>query len=162
MTSRPLVVGPEALEAPYPVNLKGEVSKGFGRGSKELGIPTANLPEPVAEDAGKVLETGIYYGWASVGSSANVWPMVMSFGWNPYYKNEKRSAEVHILNVFPEDFYGEELRVIVTGYIRPEKNYDSLDALIEDINIDIQVARNSLTRTAYAALKEHTFLKPQA
>ncbi len=53
----------------------------------------ANLPEDVAESAGKVLETGIYYGWASVGNNAHgVKPMVMSYGWNPYYKNEKRSA----------------------------------------------------------------------
>ncbi|KAJ3098933.1 riboflavin kinase [Phlyctochytrium planicorne] len=88
--------------------------------------------------------------------------MVMSFGWNPYYKNEKRSAEVHILNVFPQDFYGEELRVIVTGYIRPEKNYDSLDALIEDINIDIQVARNSLARPDYRSLQSHEHLKASA
>jgi hypothetical protein len=27
-----------------------------------------------------------------VGSSSQVWPMVMSFGWNPFYKNERRSA----------------------------------------------------------------------
>ncbi|KAJ3412784.1 riboflavin kinase [Chytridiales sp. JEL 0842] len=147
--SRPLIVGPERPEPPYPVYLRGIVSKGFGRGSKELGIPTANLPEEVAEQAGAMIDTGIYYGWASVGHKDIVWPMVMSFGWNPFYKNEKRSA----------DFYGEELRVIVTGYIRPEKNYESLDALIEDINTDIQVAKKSLSRSAYNDLQDHEFLK---
>ena len=89
---RPLVCGPDELELPYPVLLKGDVCKGFGRGSKELGIPTANLPSEVAESAGKALDTGIYYGFASVGNGLEVWPMVMSFGWNPYYKNERRSA----------------------------------------------------------------------
>ncbi|KAJ3318547.1 riboflavin kinase [Blyttiomyces sp. JEL0837] len=161
-TARPLLAGGDSPESPYPVFLKGEVSKGFGRGSKELGVPTANLPEDVAENAGKVIETGILYGWSSVGSSSEVWPMVMSFGWNPFYKNEKRSAEVHILHSFPSDFYGEELRVVVLGYIRPEKNYDSLDALIEDINIDISVAKNSLARPAYLQIKEHEFLKPSS
>jgi len=39
-TERPLVVGPDKPEAPFPVYLKGKVIKGFGRGSKELGIPT--------------------------------------------------------------------------------------------------------------------------
>lgn len=34
--------------------------------------------------------------------------------------------EVHIFNDFGKDFYGQELRVIVLGYIRPEQNYDSL------------------------------------
>lgn len=37
---RPLIVGSETLEAPYPISVSGTVVKGFGRGSKELGIPT--------------------------------------------------------------------------------------------------------------------------
>jgi hypothetical protein len=37
---RPLIVGPDSPEAPFPIYLKGPVIKGFGRGSKELGIPT--------------------------------------------------------------------------------------------------------------------------
>ncbi|RKO87822.1 hypothetical protein BDK51DRAFT_17188 [Blyttiomyces helicus] len=123
---RPLIVGADVPDRKSLIFLKGPVAKGFGRGGKELGIPTANLPEEVAEVAGKTLETGIHYGWASVGTSPVVYPMVMSFGWNPYYKNEKRSAEVHIMHPFDNDFYGEELRVIVVGYIRPEADYTSL------------------------------------
>ncbi|KAJ3036715.1 hypothetical protein HDV00_002427 [Rhizophlyctis rosea] len=175
------VAGGEELEKPYPVCLKGVVSKGFGRGSRELGIPTggfsrlllggfgdsgladwANLPEEVAESAGDILQTGIYYGWASVGKNQDgINPMVMSYGWNPYYQNEKRSAEVHIMHDFGRDFYGEELRIIVAGYIRPEQNYDSLDALIEDINLDIQVAHTSLARPAYQELKRDKFIVPE-
>ncbi|KAJ1505453.1 riboflavin kinase [Coelomomyces lativittatus] len=56
----------------------------------------------------------------------NVYPMVMSLGWNPFFKNQKRSAEVHIIHEFEDDFYGEELRVIILGYIREEKNYSTL------------------------------------
>ena len=55
--------------------------RGFGRGSKELGIPTANLD---AEHLGKALDdlpSGIYFGWASVGGSDEVHKMVMSVGW---------------------------------------------------------------------------------
>ncbi|KAI8922440.1 hypothetical protein DFJ77DRAFT_446639 [Powellomyces hirtus] len=157
---RPSVVGADTPEPPFPVRLKGLVSQGFGRGSKELGIPTANLPEDVAESFGKSTESGIYYGWAAVGACRDVYPMVMSFGWNPYYKNEKRSAEVHIIHKYEQDFYGEELRVIVTGYIRAEKNYESLDALIEDINTDIQVAQKSLARPQYLALRADPFVVP--
>lgn len=36
------------------------------------------------------ITTGIYYGWASVGYR-DVHKMVMSIGWNPYYKNIKKS-----------------------------------------------------------------------
>jgi riboflavin kinase len=40
---RPLIVGPETIEAPYPISVSGTVVKGFGRGSKELGIPTGSV-----------------------------------------------------------------------------------------------------------------------
>lgn len=40
MRNRPLLVGTDAVEAPFPVFLRGPVVKGFGRGGKELGIPT--------------------------------------------------------------------------------------------------------------------------
>lgn len=39
---RPLIVGPSVPESPFPVTLEGTVVKGYGRGSKELGIPTGN------------------------------------------------------------------------------------------------------------------------
>ena len=64
------------------------------------------------------MESGVYYGWAGVdvdemglrkgeggerqeevgrregggGGGGGVWAMVMSIGWNPYYKNEVRSV----------------------------------------------------------------------
>lgn len=108
------------------------------------------------------LDTGIYYGWASIGSSDTRYPMVMSLGWNPYYKNEKRSAEVHIIHQFPKDFYGAEQRCIVLGYIRPEQDYSCLDDLIEDIKFDIKVALACLDRPNYAKLRNADFLKPDS
>jgi riboflavin kinase len=179
-TDRPLIIGPDVPEQPYPVFLEGLVCKGFGRGSKELGIPTANLPEQVAQEAGKLLETGIYYGVAQVdlpreaddkdqlnGESdcqnhLPVYGMVMSFGWNPYYKNEKRTAEVHILHSFPQDFYDRNLKVIVAGYIRPEKDYSCLDDLIKDIHIDIMAAKKSMEREAYKKLIQHEFFSKKS
>lgn len=96
--TRPLIVGPEPIAAPYPLKMQGLVQKGFGRGSKELGIPTANLPEESYCESFKLLDaasnTGVYYGWAKVDGVDNdeVHPMAMSVGWNPYYKNEKLTA----------------------------------------------------------------------
>ncbi|KAJ8784369.1 hypothetical protein J1605_008302 [Eschrichtius robustus] len=45
-----------------------QVVRGFGHGSKQLGIPTANFPEQVVDNLPADLSTAIYYGWASVGS----------------------------------------------------------------------------------------------
>ena len=36
------------------------------------------------------MSTGIYHGWARV-DDGSIEKMVMSIGWNPYYKNEKKS-----------------------------------------------------------------------
>jgi hypothetical protein len=47
---RPVIVGPDTPEQPFPIYLKGPVIKGFGRGSKELGIPTGT---PLSANADK-------------------------------------------------------------------------------------------------------------
>ncbi|KAG0084492.1 riboflavin kinase [Podila epicladia] len=190
-STRAKIAGGPSPEKPFPIKMSGTVIKGFGRGSKDLGIPTANLPEDAIAEQEKDMVTGIYYGWAQVvvkahkdepqhqlesssslsasttnlspssstsslatSCPATVYPMVMSLGWNPFYKNEKKSAEVHIMHNFHKDFYGDDLHVVVLGYIRPELDYTTLEALIEDINIDIEVAHRSLERPDYAAYKD--------
>ncbi|KAF5393801.1 hypothetical protein D9757_000248 [Collybiopsis confluens] len=177
---RPLLVGPSSVTSPYPIALSGRVCKGFGRGGKDLGCPTANFPEDnsdVEKMVGKV-ETGVYYGWARViptsdqvenGDAAHspqnrlsefdtrVHPMVMSLGWNPFYKNEKLTAEIHVMHEFGGDFYEYELRAMVLGYIRPELDYINQEALIEDIDTDKLVAQNCLAREAYRNFSEDKF-----
>ncbi|EAW13824.1 riboflavin kinase [Aspergillus clavatus NRRL 1] len=182
------VVGPDSgPEPPYPVRLSGPVIKGFGRGSKELGIPTANIPaEELAEHPD--LQVGVYYGVVALDpakfqyhgdasrkgedSQAAILPAVLSIGYNPFYKNKTRSIEIHIMPPLSSpsptaevttqgqghgqvkfhklpDFYGTQLKLLILGYIRPEFDYVSLEALVEDIRVDCEVARASLQRPAY-------------
>ncbi|PNY23328.1 Riboflavin kinase [Tolypocladium capitatum] len=163
--SRPGVVGPEAgPEAPYPLRMEGKVISGFGRGSKELGIPTANLPVDASLTPWiATVPSGVYFGHAALalpdahpnrpaGTPAgglSVFPMVMSIGYNPFYKNTVRSAEVHVLHAFTADFYGAHMRLLLLGFIREERDYKSLEALVDDINFDCEVARSSLAREAW-------------
>lgn len=51
---------------------------------------------------------------------------------------------------FEVDFYGSHMNLVILGFIRPEYDYVSLESLVEDIRTDIQVARDSLKREAYA------------
>ncbi|KAA1469010.1 riboflavin kinase [Dentipellis sp. KUC8613] len=172
MSARPLVVGSSTgPEAPYPLQMEGKVIRGFGRGSKQLGIPTANLPV----DSGQTpwiadVESGVYFGWASLrlpdrptctdtsttaaeghsGSGFSVYPMVMSIGYNKFFENTARSAEVHVLHAFAADFYGAEMRLLIAGFIREERDYDDLQGLVEDIRLDCEVAWRSLGREAWA------------
>ncbi|PKI83603.1 riboflavin kinase [Malassezia vespertilionis] len=170
--TRPDVCGPAVPEAPYPVYLDGLVEHGFGRGGKKLNTPTANLPlssqHAVAEST-RLAETGIYYGFAQLdvpnGESiyppvdAKVYPMVMSFGYNPHFANKDKTIEVHVMHGYAADFYGKGMRAIVLGYIRPELKYDSLEALIADIEKDKQVGIASLERPAYTKYIQDPFFR---
>ncbi|KAM3937511.1 riboflavin kinase [Leptodactylus fuscus] len=143
-----------------PYYCSGEVVRGFGRGSKDLGIPTANFPEHVVDNLPSDLSTGIYYGWGSI-SNGDVYKMVMSIGWNPFYKNTKKSVETHIIHHFENDFYGEILSIVIVGYIRPEKTFDSLDDLIAAIHSDIDEAKKQLDLPEQRKLKERYFSNSQ-
>nr|XP_033708138.1 riboflavin kinase-like [Tursiops truncatus] len=141
-----------------PYFCRGQVVWGFGRSSKQLGIPTANFPKQVIDNLPADVSTGIYHGWVSVGSG-DVHKMVMSIGWNPYYKNTKKSMETRIMHTFKEDFYGELLNVAVVGYLRPEKNFDSLESLISAIQGDIEEAKKRLDLPEHLKLKEDNFFQ---
>ncbi|KAI1078115.1 riboflavin kinase [Whalleya microplaca] len=208
-TERPRILYPDSgPEAPFPLHMEGTVISGFGRGSKELGIPTANLPvDETATPWIASAKSGVYFGYASLllptthadypasadasttnapqpnGPSSSstststttttttnststtdgdnsqsqsppkskwlIYPMVMSIGYNPFYKNAVRSAEVHVLRRFGADFYGAPMRLLILGFVRDELDYAGRDALIRDINIDCDVARQSLARPAW-------------
>ncbi|KAK5113212.1 hypothetical protein LTR62_003548 [Meristemomyces frigidus] len=199
---RDLTAGPEEGPAPpFPLRLDGKVIKGFGRGSSELGIPTANIPiEGLSVGGHSEVESGVYYGWAGLSAcpsiaespptqrgaythlpssiqepllhaaasatpapanqntGGQVYPMVMSIGWNPYYKNTVRSVEVHVMHSFSHEFYGAHMNLVILGYIRPELDYVSKEKLIEDIRTDIEVAGRSLAREGYARFRGEPYL----
>ncbi|KAF2713456.1 riboflavin kinase [Pleomassaria siparia CBS 279.74] len=66
------IAGPSTPQHPFPIKLRGPVIKGFGRGSKDLGIPTANIPLSGLSIGGydeSSVKNGIYYGWATLDHS---------------------------------------------------------------------------------------------
>jgi len=69
----------------------------------------------------------------------------LSIGWNPSYDNNQRTIEAYILDEFDTDFYGEELEVEVSHYIRAESNYSSLNHLIMAIHNDIETTKHTIT-----------------
>lgn len=167
---------PDQVILPFPIYYSNRIIAGFGRGSAELGIPTANLPVTGAFD---ILEPGIYFGWCRLSPSEEktqncenkrgvefnygeklcgdellCLPMVMSLGWNPFYHNKEKAAEIHILSKFQHDFYGANVSLVVLGYIRPELDYTTKEALIEDINLDIERTRKALALPACQEFKD--------
>ncbi|EHH24184.1 hypothetical protein EGK_07798, partial [Macaca mulatta] len=76
-----------------------------------------------------------------------------------YFKNKKRWPETHIMHTFKEDFYGEILNVAIVGYLRPEKNFDSLESLISAIQGDIEEAKKQLDLPEHLKVKEDNFFQ---
>lgn len=97
-------------------------------------------------------------GKAELETKGAVYPMCMSIGWNPFYKNTVRSVEVHIMHNFETDFYGSHMNLLIAGFIRPEYDYVSKESLIDDIKTDIDVSGRSLCRTAYVKLMDDPYL----
>ena len=147
-----------AIEAILPLKVKGEIVKGFGRGSRELGFPTANFSEEVIETVPQAIVGGIYCGFAQV-DQGPVLDMVMSVGFNPFFNNEKRAMETHIVHKFDGDLYGRMLSVIIVGYLRPEANYESLDLLVKAIEGDIENGQKRNMDPTCSVYKDDPFFK---
>ena len=92
---------------------------------------------------------------APTSSRTEIHPAVLSIGYNLFYNNPTRSVEIHILHPFPKyNFYHAPLNLLILGFIRPEYDYESLEALVDDIKTDCEVARRSLERKGYLEWKE--------
>lgn len=141
-----------------PWYIGGPVVKGLGRGSKVLGIPTANLSTEGYSDVLSEHPSGVYFGWAGL-STRGVYKMVMSIGWNPYFDNAEKTIEPWLLHEFDEDFYGEELHLAIVGYIRPEAKFPSLETLIAKIHEDRKVTERALDLPLYSKYRDDPYLK---
>jgi riboflavin kinase/FMN adenylyltransferase len=120
--------------------IEGPVIGGEQRG-RELGYPTANMSidglHPPAFGVYAVLvdvmegpHKGSYHGAASMGV-------------RPMFGENRPNLETFIFD-FSGDLYGTPLSVGLVEHLRPEAKFDSLDALIEQMNADCDRARTIL------------------
>jgi riboflavin kinase/FMN adenylyltransferase len=117
--------------------LVGEVIHGFGRGSRKLGFPTANLKvEEVL-----VPRPGIYAVWTVY--EGQRFPGVANLGWNPTFQDHKFSIEVHMLG-FDKEIYGQPLRVEFVERQRDEVTFRGPEELIAQIKKDVEQAKRIL------------------
>jgi riboflavin kinase/FMN adenylyltransferase len=127
------------LGRPYDVD--GTVVRGAGRG-KGLGIATAN----VAPEGDLLASPGIYaVTLERTGVDAHPLPAVASLGTNPTFTTAGALVlEVHVLD-FDADLYGARVRVGFVERLRDEARFDSVDALLAQIQGDIAAARALFT-----------------
>jgi len=113
-----------------PYELDGVVVAGDQRGGT-LGYPTANLaiePQLICADF------GIYAGSALDHLAA------VSIGTNPHYGGTERRIEPFLLD-YAGDLYGKRLVVELWQRLRDEAVFESEEALIEQIGLDVQATR---------------------
>lgn len=115
--------------------IRGRVIKGAGRG-RQIGIPTANLD---LDRYRRYPKNGVYITKTKFGEST--WYSVTNIGHNPTFTDGMRVfVETHILD-FDNDIYGNEIEVSFIKRLRDEKKFDSVNDLIEQINLDVDKTR---------------------
>lgn len=117
--------------------IEGEVIHGEKRG-RELGFPTANM----ALDRLHRPAFGVYAVLVDVltGPDKGTYKGVSSLGVRPMFGENIPNLETFIFD-FSGSLYGEHLSVALVEYIRPEMKFDSLQALIDQMNDDSAKAR---------------------
>ncbi len=116
---------------------RGVVVRGTARG-RALGFPTANLE---LHESLAVPGDGIYATWAHLPSGRYM--AATSIGTRPTFDEGKRTIEAFILD-FSEDIYGQELHVEFVQRLRPEEKFESVEALVSQIDKDVDLTRKLL------------------
>jgi riboflavin kinase/FMN adenylyltransferase len=116
----------------YDFFFSGEVMHGDKIG-RTIGYPTANLK--VLDDEKITPGNGIYAVYALPEGYDTPLKAMMSIGVRPTVGGKKRVIEVNIFD-FEKDIYGQQLKVLVKKYLREEKKFDGLAALVKQIDQD--------------------------
>jgi riboflavin kinase/FMN adenylyltransferase len=113
----------------------GTVVRGDDLG-KKIGFPTANL----SAHNEQFPANGVYFAEAKLDGVA--YPGVVNLGYRPTVSSSKteRILEIHLLD-FDRDIYDKDLELRFIRYLRPEKKFENVDALVHQIERDVQQAR---------------------
>ena len=113
----------------------GTVSGGEKLG-KKIGFPTANL----SAHSEQFPPDGVYF--AEAWLDGVLLHGVVNLGFRPTVSSgqPERILEIHLLD-FDQDIYGKDLEIRFVRYLRPEKKFESVDALIRQIKVDVRQAR---------------------
>ncbi len=118
-------------------SITGIVTEGDRRG-RTLGFPTANIkPDPT----GVIPADGIYACYVTTNSGRFL--AATSIGVRPTFDNGPRIIEPFLLD-FDDDLYGQQITVEFVKRLRGEERFDSVDALVVQMNTDVSDTRQLL------------------
>jgi riboflavin kinase / FMN adenylyltransferase len=118
-----------------PFQMRGTVVDGDKRG-RTLGFPTANLvPDPRLV----VPDHGVYACRAEIDGAAHV--AAVNVGVRPTFKTGRGLLVEAFLLDFDGDIYGRELRLHFLERLRGERRFDTVEALVEQMDRDVAETR---------------------
>lgn len=123
----------------YEYFIKNTVIKGKQNGRK-IGFPTANLS---LENLFKP-KRGVYTAIVEIEGRKEKYKAIANLGTRPTV-DEQELLEVHIFD-FNEEIYGNNLKVYLNKYIRPQIKFKNLEELKTQIKIDVQKAKSLLAK----------------
>ncbi len=104
---------------------------------RQLGFPTAN----VARSFDQVMPLdGVYV--AEVETLNGRFRSAVSIGVRPAVGGGDRTVEAYLIDYPGESLYGQHVRVGLVARLREERNFSGLDALVQQIQWDVDQARN--------------------
>ena len=118
-----------------PFAIRGIVEHGDKRG-RTIGYPTANL----SIDSYLRPKYGIYAVTGRILATGQVLHGAANIGIRPQFTPPKELLEPYFFD-FSGDLYGQEIEVAFRHFLRGEATFDSLDALIEQMDKDCERAR---------------------
>ena len=124
-------------------SLTGTVVHGVRRGGT-LGFPTANLE---IDSTTMVPENGIYATWATVEGKRH--PSATNVGVRPTFGSGPKLVEAFIMD-FDQDIYGKVLTLEFVERLREELTFESVDELVRQMKLDVELARDILSVEQFA------------
>lgn len=106
---------------------------------RTIGFPTANFSR---SSIGLLPQDGVYAGWLIADGVR--YPAAHSVGTNDSVGEVPRLIESHVIGRDDLDLYDKECTALIHAQIRPWAKFESLDALIAQINDDVLAAREIL------------------
>ena len=122
--------------------IDGRVQKGDQRG-RDLGYPTANL----SMEGLHLPKFGVYAVLVDVldGPHGGRYRGAASLGVRPTFGVNAPNLESFLFD-FSGDIYGAAISVALVAYLRPEEQYDTVEALITQMDKDCDAARAALSQ----------------
>ena len=118
-------------------SISGIVIKGDQRG-RTIGIPTANIEYP---DDLVIPPYGVYA--VEINILDEIHHGIVNFGMRPTFNKDFPILEALIFD-FDKDIYGEEIEVVLHEKIRNEKKFNGIKELLNQVSLDITVAKKIL------------------